>query len=59
MGKSKDGHVKILNAPPFLPLHLSIPKLEILGVYTKNIVKMNTITEIRKLSCYLSDPLTH
>ena len=53
MGKSQDSHVKIKRPLPFLPFYFSIhivSKLDMLVVYTKNTVKMNTITERRKLS---------
>ena len=52
MGKSKDSHVKI-KCPPFFPFSFSthiVSKLDMLVVYAKNTVKMNSITEIRKLS---------
>lgn len=53
MGKSQDSHVKIKRPLPFLPFYFSIhivSKLDMLVVYAKNTVKMNTITERRKLS---------
>ena len=53
MGKSQVSHVKIKCPLPFLPFYFSIhivSKLDMLVVYTKNTVKMNTITERRKLS---------
>ena len=53
MGKSKGSRVKIKCPLPFLPFYFlihTVSKLDMLFVYAKNTVKMNTTTERRKLN---------